>query len=128
MEFKGDDRVYMKVSPMKGFVRLCRKGKIHPRHIAKRIGNVAYELELSQELTTIHPLFRILMFKKCMGDPLLIVSTENVGIKDILSYEEISIQILDRQFRKFRTKEIALVKILWRKQFFETLLRKLKRI
>ncbi|WMV49699.1 hypothetical protein MTR67_043084 [Solanum verrucosum] len=57
------------------------------------------------------------MLKKCMGDHSLIIPTEDIGIKDRLSYEEIPIQILDRQIHKLRTKEVALVKVLWRNQF-----------
>ena len=52
------------------------------------------------------------MLKKCMGDPSLIVLTENVGIKARFSYEEIPVQILDLQVRKLRTKEVASVKVL----------------
>ena len=59
------------------------------------------------------------MLKKCLGDPLLIVPTENVGIMDILSYEDILVHILDRQVRKLRTKEVVAIKVLWRNQFFE---------
>ncbi|WMV29342.1 hypothetical protein MTR67_022727 [Solanum verrucosum] len=59
------------------------------------------------------------MLKKCMGDPSLIIPTENIGIKDSLSYEEIRVQIVDRQVRNLRTKEVASVKILWRNQFVE---------
>ncbi|WMV25407.1 hypothetical protein MTR67_018792 [Solanum verrucosum] len=104
---------------MKGVMKFCKKGKLSPRYIgpyciAKRIGNVAYELELPQELAAVHPVFHISMSKKCMGDPSLIISTENVGIKDNLSYEEIPVQILDHQVRKLRTKEVASVKVLWR--------------
>ncbi|WMV19265.1 hypothetical protein MTR67_012652 [Solanum verrucosum] len=58
------------------------------------------------------------MLKKCMGDPSLIRPTEDIGIKDSLSYEEIPVQILDRQVRKLRNKEVASVKVLWRNQFF----------
>ena len=43
------------------------------------------------------------MLKKCLGDPSLIVSTEIVGIKDKLSYEDVLVQILNRQVGKFRT-------------------------
>ncbi|WMV07261.1 hypothetical protein MTR67_000646 [Solanum verrucosum] len=35
------------------------------------------------------------------------------------SYEKVPVQILDRQVRKLRTKEVASVKVLWRNQFVE---------
>ncbi|WMV07859.1 hypothetical protein MTR67_001244 [Solanum verrucosum] len=59
------------------------------------------------------------MLKKCMGDPSIIIPIEDIGIKDRLSYEEIPVQILDRQVCKLRTKEVASVKVLWRNQFIE---------
>ncbi|WMV29827.1 hypothetical protein MTR67_023212 [Solanum verrucosum] len=91
----------MKVSPLKGVMRFGKTGKISPRYISpyslsKRIDNVAYKLELLAELDTVHPVFHISMLKKCMGDPSLIIPTENIGIKDNLSYEEISVEILYR--------------------------------
>ncbi|WMV59197.1 hypothetical protein MTR67_052582 [Solanum verrucosum] len=82
---------------------------IGPYRISKRIGKVA----------AVHLVFHVSMLKKCMGDPSLIITTENIGIKDNLSYEEIPVQILDRQVRKLRTKEVASVKVLWRNQFIE---------
>ncbi|WMV45199.1 hypothetical protein MTR67_038584 [Solanum verrucosum] len=59
------------------------------------------------------------MLRKCMGDPSLIIPAEDIGIKDSLSYEEIPVQILDRQVRKLKTKEVASVKVLWRNKFVE---------
>ncbi|XP_069144444.1 uncharacterized protein [Solanum lycopersicum] len=99
LEFEVNDWIYLNVSPMKGVIRFGRKGKLSPRYIdpyriSNRIDNVAYEFELPQELTTVVPVFHISMLKKCMGDPSLIVSAENVGIKDTLSYEDITVQIL----------------------------------
>ncbi|WMV24632.1 hypothetical protein MTR67_018017 [Solanum verrucosum] len=109
---------------MKGVIRFGKKGKLSPRYISpyrisNKSDNVAYELELPSELAAVHPIFHILMLKKCMGDPSLIIPTENIGIKDNLSYEEIPVDILDLQLRKFRTKEVASVKVLWRNQFIE---------
>ncbi|WMV19407.1 hypothetical protein MTR67_012792 [Solanum verrucosum] len=75
-----------------------------PYRIAKRIDNVAYELELPQELAVVHPVFHSPMLNKCMGDPSLIVQTEDIEIKGSLFYEEIPVQILDLQVRKLRTK------------------------
>ncbi|WMV54338.1 hypothetical protein MTR67_047723 [Solanum verrucosum] len=105
-------------------MRFGKKGKLSPQYISpckisKRIGNVAYELELPQELAAVYPVFHIPMLKKCMGDPSFIIPTKDIGIKDSLSYEEINVQILNRQVRKLRTKEVVLVKVLWRNQFVE---------
>ncbi|WMV46573.1 hypothetical protein MTR67_039958 [Solanum verrucosum] len=117
MEFEVDYWVYLKVSPMKGAMIFGKKGKLSPWYIgpykiSKRIDNVAYELELPPKLATVHLMFNISMLKKCMGDPSLIIPNENIGIKDNLSYEEIPVEMLDRQVRKLRTKEVASVKVL----------------
>ena len=53
------------------------------------------------------------MLKKSMDDPSLVITTEDIGINDILSYEEIPIQILDCQISKLRRKDVALVNIVW---------------
>ncbi|WMV58926.1 hypothetical protein MTR67_052311 [Solanum verrucosum] len=102
---------------MKGVMRFHKKGKlslryIGPYRISKRIGNVAYELELLQELPAFHSVFHISMLNKYIGDPSLIIPTEDIGINDNLSYEETPVQILDRQVPKLRTKEVASVKVL----------------
>ncbi|XP_069149999.1 uncharacterized protein [Solanum lycopersicum] len=109
---------------MKGVKRFCKKGKLSPQYfgpyrVSKKIGNVAYELDLPQELAVVHLVFHISMLKKFMVDPSLIVPTENIGIKDSLSYEEIMVQILDRQVFKLRTKEVTSVNVFWRNQFVE---------
>ncbi|WMV08343.1 hypothetical protein MTR67_001728 [Solanum verrucosum] len=96
-----------------------KKGKLSPRYIgfnriSKRIGNVAYELELVSVLAAFHPVFQISMLKKCMGDPSLIIPTENIGMKENLSYEDVPVKILDHQVHKLRTKEVASVKVLRR--------------
>ena len=54
LEFEEDDWVYLKVSPMKGVIWFGKKVQLSPRHIgtyriAKRIGSVAYELEIHQD-------------------------------------------------------------------------------
>ncbi|XP_069143363.1 uncharacterized protein [Solanum lycopersicum] len=105
-------------------MRFGKKNKLSPRYfgpyrISNRVDNVTYELNLPQELAAVHLVSHISILKKCFGDPTLIVPIENVGIKDSLSYEEVPVQILDRQVWKLRTKEVDLVKVLWRNQFVE---------
>ena len=96
LEYEVDYWVCLKVSPMKGFMRFVKKGKVSPLYVGhykifKRIGNLAYELEIPQELTAVHQVFHVSMLKKYMCDPSLIIPIENVEIKYNLYYEEIPI-------------------------------------
>ncbi|XP_070017652.1 uncharacterized protein [Nicotiana sylvestris] len=59
------------------------------------------------------------VFLKVVGYPSVIVPIEAIEVNEELSYEEIPVVILDRKVRKLRTKEIASVKVLWRKQQVE---------
>ncbi|WMV09344.1 hypothetical protein MTR67_002729 [Solanum verrucosum] len=104
---------------MKGVMRFGKKGKLSPRYVGpykilKRVGKVAYELELPTKLAIVHPIFHISFLKKCVGDPASIIPLEIVAVKDTLTYEEVPVEILDRQVRRLRNKEVASVKILWR--------------
>ncbi|WMV50627.1 hypothetical protein MTR67_044012 [Solanum verrucosum] len=104
---------------MKGVMRFGKKGKISPRYVGpyrilKMIGKVGYELELPAYLAAVHPVFHISLLKKCLGDPTSIVPLETVAIKDSLSDEDVPVEILDRQVRRLRNKEVASVKVWWR--------------
>ena len=54
------------------------------------------------------------MLKKCIGDPVSILPLEGLGVDENLSYEEVPVEILDRQVKKLRNKEVVSVKVLWR--------------
>ncbi|WMV41633.1 hypothetical protein MTR67_035018 [Solanum verrucosum] len=105
-------------------MRFGKKGKLHPRYagpyiILKKVGKVAYELELPAELATVHLVFHISLLKKCVDDPSSIVPLESVAVKDSLTYEEEPVEILDRQVRRLRNKEVTSFKVLWRSQSVE---------
>ena len=70
--------------------------------ILKRVGNVSYELKLPNELSLAHPVFHVSMLKKCISDPESILPVEALGVKYYLSYEEVLVQILDRQVKKVK--------------------------
>ena len=44
---------------------------------------------------------------------------EGLGVGEDLYYEEIPVEILDRQVKRLRNKEIATVKVLWRNHLVE---------
>ena len=117
-EFEKGDKVYLKIAPMKGLVRFGNKGKLSFRYVGpyeiwQSVGKVAYELELPSELASVHPIFHVSMFKKCIGDPESIIPIQGLGVKDNLSYEKVSIHIIDRQVKKLRNKEVVSVKVIW---------------
>lgn len=116
LEFSIGDWVLLKVCPMKEVMRFGQKGKLSPCYIGpyniiRKVGHVAYEFELPQELSLVHPVFHVLMLRKYIGDPCCITPTEDVQIAGDLTYEGLLIAILDRQVRKLRNKEVISVKV-----------------
>ena len=96
-----------------------RKGKLRPRYVGpyeilQRVGEVDYELELPAELASVHLVFHVSMLKKFLRDPTSILPIEGLGVGEDLSYEEVFVEIFDRQVKRLRNKEIATVKVLWR--------------
>nr|GFB51183.1 putative reverse transcriptase domain-containing protein [Tanacetum cinerariifolium] len=78
MEFQVRDKVMLKVSPWKGVVRFGKRGKLNPRYVRpfkvlERIGDVAYKLDLPEELSRVHNTFHVSNLKKCHADEPLVV-------------------------------------------------------
>ncbi|WMV46361.1 hypothetical protein MTR67_039746 [Solanum verrucosum] len=109
---------------MNGVMRFDKKEKLSPRYVGpykilKRIGKVAYKLELPAEQATVHPVFHISLLKNCVGDPASIVPLESVAVKDSFTYKDVPVEILDHQVRRLRNKEVTSVKVLWKSQSVE---------
>ena len=73
MEFTEGEQVLLKVSPMKGVMRLGKRGKLSPMYIGpfevlKRVGEVAYELALPPGLSGVYTVFHVSMLKRYHGD------------------------------------------------------------
>ncbi|WMV54877.1 hypothetical protein MTR67_048262 [Solanum verrucosum] len=84
LEFDVNDLVYLKISHMKGMMRFGKKGNLNPQYVGPyqfliRIGKVAYEL-------------------------VSIIPLKGLGVDESLSYEEVLLEILDRQVKRFRKK------------------------
>nr|GFA39249.1 putative reverse transcriptase domain-containing protein [Tanacetum cinerariifolium] len=81
MRFKVRDRVMLKVSPWKGFVRFIKRGKLNPRYIGPfnvlaKVGDVAYRLEFPRELSRVHHTIHLSNLKKCYVDEPLAMPLE----------------------------------------------------
>ncbi|KAA3480549.1 DNA/RNA polymerases superfamily protein [Gossypium australe] len=76
-EYNVGDEVFLKVSPWK-----------------KRIGPVAYQLELPPELDRIHNVFHVSIF-----DPSHVIPVEDIEVHSDLTFEEELLQIIDHDVK-----------------------------
>ena len=102
LEFAEGDKVFLKVSPMKGIVRTGRRNKLYPRYIGpfeilKRVGPLVYRLALPSEIEKIHNVFHVSQLRKYVPDPSHVLNYSPLQIQEYLSYTEEPIQILDRK-------------------------------
>nr|GEW63600.1 putative reverse transcriptase domain-containing protein [Tanacetum cinerariifolium] len=118
LEFSVGDKVLLKVSPRKGVVRFGKRSKLSPRYvgpfdIVKRIGPVAYQVRLPQELVGVHDTFHMSNLKKCLADVNLHLPLDEVKVDDKLHFVEEPIEILDRGVKKLKRRWIPIVKVRW---------------
>ena len=58
-------------------------------------------------------MFHVSMLRKYVSDSTHVLSYEHLQLDQDLSYEEKSVQVLDRKDKVLRTKTVPLVKVLW---------------
>ncbi|KAD4889132.1 hypothetical protein E3N88_21205 [Mikania micrantha] len=84
---------------------------IGPFKIIARIGEVAYRLELPEELNNT---FHVSYLRKCLADESAYVPMEDLVIDDKLNYIEKPVAILDRKVKQLRNKTINQVMVQWK--------------
>ncbi|GKB99213.1 putative reverse transcriptase domain-containing protein [Tanacetum coccineum] len=118
MEFQVGDKVMLKVSPWKGVVRFGKRGKLNPRYVGPfkvlgKVGEVAYKLELPEELSRVHNTFHVSNLKKCYADEPLAVPLDGLHFDDKLQFVEEPIEIMDREVKRLKRSRIPLIKVRW---------------
>ncbi|GJR93334.1 putative reverse transcriptase domain-containing protein [Tanacetum coccineum] len=93
LEFEVGDRVMLKVSPRKGVIQFGKRGKLNPWYIRpfkilKRVGPVAYTLELPEELSNVHSTFHVSNLNKCLFNESLVISMKELRLDDKLNFVE----------------------------------------
>jgi hypothetical protein len=118
LSFEVGDFVYLKVSPMSGLRRFKVRGKLAPRFIGpfkilEKRGEVAYQLELSSQLSNVHDVFHVSQLKKCLRVLKEQLPMEDLDAKEDLSYQEYPVKILETSKRVTWNKRIKMCKVQW---------------
>ncbi|GJX05058.1 putative reverse transcriptase domain-containing protein [Tanacetum coccineum] len=79
-------------------------GQLRSFEVVERVGPIAYQLGLPQELVGIHDTFHVSNLKKCLADVNLHVPLEEIKIADKLCFVEEPIKMMDREVNKLKTK------------------------
>jgi hypothetical protein len=85
LSFSVGDHVYLKVYPICGRRIFQVRGKLAPCNIGpfliiKKVGVVAYKLQLPQEMSYVHDVFHVSQLKKCLRIPEEQVTLETIDL------------------------------------------------
>ena len=99
-------------------IQFQKRNKLNPRNIGsfkilKRIGPVAYQLELPQDLERIYDMFHVSILRKYISDPSHVLEAPPIELKEDLSFNVQSMGIVDQRLKELRNKVISMVKVLW---------------
>nr|GEU34500.1 putative reverse transcriptase domain-containing protein [Tanacetum cinerariifolium] len=107
MEFQVEDKVMLKISPWKGVVPFGKRGKLNPRYVRpfkvlEIVRDVAYKLDLPEELIRVHNTFHVSNMKKCYADEPLAVLLDGLHVDDKLHFVEEPVEIMDREVKRLK--------------------------
>jgi hypothetical protein len=101
---------------MRSVKRFNMKGKLAPRYVGPfeviaRRGEVAYQLELPENLSGVHDVFHVSQLKKCLRVPKEQIPLDELTVKEDLTYEEFSVKIVETAERVNRRWVIKMCKV-----------------
>ncbi|GJW41957.1 hypothetical protein Tco_0070756 [Tanacetum coccineum] len=79
----------------------------------EKVGEVAYKLELPEELSRVHNTFHVSNLKKCHADEPLAVPLDGLHLDDKLHFVEEPLEIVGREVKRLKRSRIPLVKVRW---------------
>ncbi|GJX08904.1 putative reverse transcriptase domain-containing protein [Tanacetum coccineum] len=99
-------------------IRFRKRGKLNlwyigPFKILKRVGPVAYTLELPKELSNVHSTFHVSNLKKCLSNETLVIRMKELQLEDKLNFVEELVEIMDREVKQLKRSRIPIVKVRW---------------
>nr|GEV52354.1 hypothetical protein [Tanacetum cinerariifolium] len=76
-----------------------------------RVGAVAYQLELPEQLSRVHSTFHVSKLKKCMADEPLAIPLDEIQVDDKLNFSEEPVEIMDHEVKRLKQSRILIVKV-----------------
>ncbi|GJV77627.1 putative reverse transcriptase domain-containing protein [Tanacetum coccineum] len=73
---------------------------VGPFKVLERVGEVAYKLELPEELSRVHNTFHVSNLKKCHADEPLAIPLDGLHVDDKLHFVKELVEIMDRETRR----------------------------
>ena len=118
LEFEVGDHVFLKVMPKRGGIRFGKQRKLSPRFIGpfeilERVGTVAFRLALPPNMSGVHEVFHVSMFRRYTPDPAHVVDWGEIEVDTDGTFEEGPVCIVDSQDQVLRRKTVRLVRVLW---------------
>lgn len=118
LDFEVGDKVFIRVSPMRGVMRFGVKGKLAPRFIGpfevlKKIGEVAYRLQLPEKLSGVHNVFHASMLKPYVHDPSHVLNFKELEVRDDETLVCKPLKIVDTLTKQTRRGTYNMVKVQW---------------
>nr|GFD44755.1 putative reverse transcriptase domain-containing protein [Tanacetum cinerariifolium] len=91
-------------------------GKLNPRYVRlfkvlERVRDVAYKLDLPEELSRVHNTCHVSNLKKCHVDEPLAVSLDGLHFDDKLHFVEEPVEIVDCEVKRLKQSRIPLVNV-----------------
>ncbi|XP_070039720.1 uncharacterized protein [Nicotiana tomentosiformis] len=95
------EKVFLRVSPIKGVMRFGKKSKLIPRYIGpfevhKKVGEVAYKIALPPSLSSVHPVFHGSILQKYHGEPSYVLVFRTIRLDGDLTYDVEPVANVDR--------------------------------
>ncbi|GKE36204.1 putative reverse transcriptase domain-containing protein [Tanacetum coccineum] len=81
--------------------------------LKQRVGEVAYKLELPEELSRVHNTFHVSNLKRCHADEPSAVPLDGLNLDDKLYFFEEPLEIVGREVKWLKQSRIPLVKVRW---------------
>ncbi|GJS59351.1 hypothetical protein Tco_0654135 [Tanacetum coccineum] len=98
-------------------IRFGKRGKLNPHYIGTfriiaKVGTLAYQLKLLEQLSRVYSTFHVSNLKKCFVDEPLAIPLDEIQIDDKLYFIEEPVEIMDREVKRLKQSLIPIVKLL----------------